>query len=104
MSYELIKTINGPLIKWNDKYISPQESHLLIEIAEADEGFIPVFKSHVIETLQLSLNEVCEAFEASMPHVSQTLNSYLHASFLFSNFVNGVWATYQKAKSEGGFK
>jgi hypothetical protein len=103
MSYELIKTINGPLIKWNDKYISPQEPHLLIEVAEADESFIPAFKAHVIENLQLSLNEVCEAFEANIPHVSQPLNAYLHSSFLFSNFVNGVWANYKKAKAEGGF-
>ena len=103
MTYELIKTANGPIIKYGDKYITAQEPHLLIEIAESDAGFIPAFKAHVIENLRLSVNEMCEAFEDGMSHMSPSLNAYMNASFMFNNFINGPWLTYQRAKAEGGF-
>ena len=103
MSYELIKTLNGPLIKYGDVYVTAQEPHILIEIAESDASFIPAFKAHVIEHLRLSVDEVCEAFEDGMSHMSQTLNGYLNASFMFNNFIHGTWANYKKAKEEGGF-
>jgi len=104
MTYELIKTLNGPLIKYKDVYVTAQEPHLLIEIAELDEGFIPAFKTHIIENLRVSVDEVCEAFEDGMAPMSQSLNTYLNAAFMFNNFVKGTWPTYQKAKAEGGFK
>lgn len=104
MTYELIKTANGPIIKYGNAYVTVQEPHLLIEIAEADASFIPVFKAHVIENLHLSVNEMCEAFEDGMSHMSPSLNAYMNASFMFNNFINGPWANYKKAKAEGGFQ
>jgi hypothetical protein len=103
MSYELIKTLNGPLIKYKNAYITAQEPHLLIEIAETDESFIPAFKAHIIENLRLSVNEMCEAFEDGISHMSQSFNTYTNAAFMFNNFINGTWANYKKAKAEGGF-
>jgi hypothetical protein len=103
MSYEIIKTLNGPIIKWNDAYVTAQEPHLLIEIAEANAGFIPAFKAHIMEHLRSSVDDLCEAFEDGMSHMSPILNSYMNASFMFNNFINGPWANYKKAKAEGGF-
>ena len=104
MAYELLKTLNGPLVKYGDVYATAQESHLLIEIAEADASFIPAFKAHIIENLRLSVDEVCEAFEDGLSHMSSPLNAYINASFMFNNFINGPWATYKQAKKEGGFQ
>jgi len=104
MAYELIKTLTGPIIKYNNEYITPQEIHLLIELAESDESFIPAFKAHLIETLRTSANEICEALEDGISHTMSSFNPYLNASFIFNNFINGPWANYQKAKLEGGFK
>jgi hypothetical protein len=104
MSYELIKTLNGPLIKYGDAYVTAQEPHILIEIAESDASFIPAFKAHIIENLRLFVNEMCEAFEDGMSHMSPSINAYINASFTFNNFINGPWATYKKAKAEGGFQ
>lgn len=103
MTYEIIKTANGPLIKYKDSYVTAQEPHLLIEIAESNEDFIPTFKAHIIENLRSSVDDMCEAFEDGMSHMSPSLNAYMNASFMFNNFINGPWATYQRAKSEGGF-
>jgi hypothetical protein len=104
MSYELIKTSNGPIIKYGDAYITAQEIHSLLEIAETDASFIPAFKTHIIENLRLSVNEMCEAFEDGMSHMSPALNSYMNASFMFNNFINGPWANYKRAKADGGFQ
>lgn len=104
MTYELIKTANGPLIKYGDAYGTVQEPHLLIEVAEADASFIPAFKAHIIENLRLSVGEMCEAFEDGMSHMSPSLNAYMNAAFMFNNFINGHWASYQRAKAEGGFQ
>ena len=104
MPYELIHTLNGPIIKYGESlYATAQEHHLLIEIAEADANFIPAFKDHIIENLRLSVDEVCEAFEDGVSHTSQSINAYLNASFMFNNFINGTWATYKRAKEESGF-
>jgi hypothetical protein len=47
---------------------------------------------------------MCEAFEDGMSHMSPSLNAYMNAAFMFNNFINGHWASYQRAKAEGGFK
>jgi hypothetical protein len=104
MSYEIIKTLNGPIIKYKDAYVTAQEPHVLIEIAEADAGFIPAFKAHVMENLRSSVDDLCEAFQDGMSHMSPSLNAYMNSAFMFNNFINGPWASYQRAKAEGGFK
>jgi hypothetical protein len=103
MSYEIIKTLNGPIIKWNDAYITTQEPHLLIEIAESHSDFITAMRAHIIENLHATINDLCEAFEDGLSHMSPVLNAYTHAAFMFNNFINGPWANYQKAKTDGGF-
>jgi hypothetical protein len=104
MEYELITTLNGPLIKRGAQYITVQEPHLLIELAEADPNFIPAVKKHITENLRSSIEDLCEAFEDGMSHMSPSLNAYMNSAFMFNNFINGPWANYQRAKAEGGFK
>lgn len=104
MEYELIATLNGPLIKRGAQYITIQEPHLLIELAEADPNFIPAIRKHITENLRSSIEGLCEAFEGGIPHLSPSLNAYTNAAFMFNNFINGPWASYQRAKAEGGFK
>jgi len=105
MAYEIIKTFNGPLIKYGEtQYVTVQEPHLLIEIAETNFGFMPELKAHIIDNLRTSVDELCEAFEDGLSHMSPTLNAYMNAAFMFNNFMNGPWANYQRAKLEGGFK
>jgi hypothetical protein len=103
MSYELIATLNGPLIKRGDQYITIQEPHLLIELADADPNFIPAIKKHITENLRSSIEDLCEAFEDGMTHMSPSLNAYMTSAFTFNNFIHSHWATYQRAKAEGGF-
>jgi hypothetical protein len=103
MSYELIATLNGPLIKRGDQYITIQEPHLLIELADANPTFIPAIKKHITENLRSSIEDLCEAFEDGMTHMSPSLNAYMNSAFTFNNFIHSHWATYQRAKAEGGF-
>ena len=104
MEYELIATLNGPLIKRGDQYITVQEPHLLIELAEADSNFIPAMRKHITENLRSSIEDLCEAFEDGMSHMSPSLNAYTSSAFMFNNFINGHWAGYQRAKAESGFQ
>lgn len=104
MEYELIATLNGPLIKRGAQYITVQEPHLLIELAESDPNFIPAIKEHIIKNLRSSIEHLCEAFQDGMSHMSPSLNAYMNSAFMFNNFINGPWASYQRAKAEGGFQ
>ena len=103
MEYELIAPLNGPLINRGAQYITVQEPHLLIELADVDPSFIPAIKKHITENLRSSIEDLCEAFEGGLSHLSPSLNAYMNSAFMFNNFINGPWATYQRAKAEGGF-
>ena len=98
MSYEIIKTVNGPLVKFEDKYISLIEHHLLIDACEENETLLAELQLHILEQIRDGADEVMDAFRSNLHPQPAKLYSYTNAASQYLAFVNGSWASYVVAK------
>jgi hypothetical protein len=102
MSFEIIGTANGPIIKSGEAILTLQEIADLIEIAEEHDVFIPELKVHIANGMISAAQEWSEALiENLSPQTSSVrLTAYQNAGAYFRSF-DGHYRNYlaQKAAS-----
>jgi hypothetical protein len=100
MTYELIKTGAGPIIKDGDSYISLSDITSLLSIAETYETFLEDLKMHIAEVLTESVQEFSDGFIHEIAAPVNIIQSYLMATTQYLMFKNQHWLPYLRALSE----
>lgn len=99
MSYEIIHTLNGPVIKSDNQYFTMLDTHLMIDLAEKDESFLTDLRAGLTAMLNDGLDEYLEAFEAGIQHPPTKIYTYLNSCGQYFGFMYGAWAAYNNAKN-----
>ena len=103
MSFEIIGTANGPLIKSGDEIFTLQEVPELIELAEAYDTFVPELKVHIANGMIAAAQGWSEALidDMNSQPYSVRLTAYQNAGMYYRVF-DGQYRNYlaQKAASE----
>jgi len=103
MSFEIIGTANGPLIKSGDEIFTLQEVPELIELAEAHDTFVPELKVHIANGMIAAAQGWSEALidDMNSQPYSVRLTAYQNAGAYFRSF-DGQYRNYlaQKAAAE----
>lgn len=98
--YSIIGTLNGPLVSFEDKYITLMEHHHLIDVAEANPGFIEDMRLHILEQIRNGADEVMEALRSNLHPQPAKMYAYTNAASQYMGFVQGTWNSYVNAKKE----
>jgi len=103
MSFEIIGTANGPIIKSGDEIFTLQEVPELIELAELHDTFVPELKVHIANGMIAAANGWTEALMDDMN--PQTYNVRLTAyqnAGMYCRVFEGQYRSYlaQKAAAE----
>jgi len=96
MEYEIVTTNYGPIIKYDGKHLTLQDTQDLLMIQEENEGFIDAMKLHIGESINAAHDEVQQAFGFNYPFVSTKLYPYLSAINLYQAFAFNTWPQYQQ--------
>ena len=96
MEYEIIATNFGPIIKYDDKYLTMQDTRDLLMVQEENNGFIDAMKIHITETYNAAHTEVQEAFNMNYQFVSNRLYPYLQSMHQYQSFAFQAWPQYQQ--------
>ena len=96
MEYEIVTTNYGPIIKYDGKYLTLQDTQDLLMVQEENEGFIADMKVHIRKALHDAHDEAQGAFEFGYPFVSTKLYPYLNAINLYQSFAFQTWPQYQQ--------
>ena len=103
MSFEIIGTANGPLIKSGDEIFTLQEVPELIELAEAHDTFVPELKVHIANGMIAAAQGWSEALidDMNSQPYSVRLTAYQNAGMYYRVF-DGQYRNYlaQKAAAE----
>lgn len=99
MTYEIINTLSGPIIKYDDQYLTMMDTHLMIDIAENDSFFVTDLRENIMKVLRDSLDEYLEAFNDGIQHPPTKMYAYLNACGQYFGFMYGAWAAYNNAKN-----
>jgi len=103
MSFEIIGTANGPIIKSGEAIFTLQEISELINLAEEHDTFVPELKVHIANGMITAAQEWSEALIENMsPQTpSVRLTAYQNAGAYFRSF-DGQYRNYlaQKAAAE----
>jgi hypothetical protein len=96
MEYEIVTTNYGPIVKYDGKHLTLQDTQDLLMIQEENEGFIADMKVHIRTSLHDAHDEAQQAFEFGYPFVSTKLYPYLNAINLYQSFAFQTWPQYQQ--------
>lgn len=103
MSFEIIGTANGPLIKSGDEIFTLQETTELIELAEKYDTFVPELKVHIANGMISAAQGWSEAHIEDMNTQSFNvrLSAYQNAGMYYRVF-DGQYRNYlaQKAAAQ----
>ena len=103
MSFEIIGTANGPLIKSGDEIFTLQEVPELIELAETYDTFVPELKVHIANGMIAAAQGWSEALidDMNSQPYSVRLTAYQNAGMYYRVF-DGQYRNYlaQKAAAE----
>lgn len=86
MSYTIIATTNGPVIKSGTKHYTLLDVPACIDIAEADEQFIDEMGTHIANELSSATNEWIEAFVGGLQPSQNKVVYYMNAGAYFKQF------------------
>lgn len=103
MSFQIIATSNGPVVKLGEELATLQEISALFDVADEYETFIPELKVHIANEATNSMNIWCEALMGNVNPVppTQRVSAYLNAGNQMRSF-ESQYRNYlaQKAAAE----
>lgn len=100
MSYEIIKTSNGPIIKHNDNLITLSDNIDLFDVAEENPEFLEELKKHIAQTLMSLVDEFVDGFTSGISGPTQPIFSYLTAVNQYNVFAFNQWPQYRQSISD----
>ena len=100
MEYEIVTTNYGPIIKYDGKHLTLQDTQDLLMIQEENEGFIDAMRVHIRESINAAHDEVQQAFHMNYPFASPKFYPYLNAINLYQSFAFQTWPQYQQQVKE----
>ena len=88
MSFQIIATSNGPVVKLGEELATLQEISALFDVADEHETFIPELKVHIANEAINSVNLWCEALMGNVNPVppTQRVSAYLNAGNQMRSF------------------
>ena len=101
MAYEVVNTINGPLVKHNERYITLMEHHFLIEVAEEHPEMLKELRQHIVMGIRDGADEAMEALQSDLQVHPNKLFAYANAANQYLVFSQGTWKSYKNAKEIG---
>mgnify|MGYP003354006360 CR=1 FL=1 len=100
MSYQIINTLNGPIVYYDGVYVTLLEHHTLIDIAEAHPQILQELQSSIAVGIRDGADEAIDAMYSNLQVYQAKLNSYLVASSQYLAFIQTSWYPYQTAKAD----
>jgi hypothetical protein len=97
MSYEIIETSFGPLVKHNETYGSLQDFQTLFDVMEEDPTFADAMKEHILASLENAMSEITEAFTLGIGTSPSKLYGYLNSISAHTSFMHQHWPNYLRS-------
>lgn len=98
--YEIVNTLNGPLVHYEGRYITLMEHHHLIDAVEENPSILEDLRLNILEQIRDGADEVMEALRSNLHPQPAKMYAYTNAASQYMGFVQGTWNSYVNAKKE----